>query len=401
MDGQMCDLGAFTTSPPTGLAWRLAYARAPCRLQQPAPDAKLDSMNTRTATPLPSALLGLQDARHLLVLAMLALPVAGHLSGTSGRLSLLFLVVVAAVDAIIGTHPSASKPHPWPAMRHPWFSGFLYGYAFLHVALLVWAIAIIAADPSIEDALWRAVSIGFVTGTFGITIAHELGHRASRLDRGLSQLLLVTVCYGHFYVEHNRGHHVRVATANDPATARLGESFYRFYPRTVYGSFAHAWRLEALRLEAQGGRAWSFDNRIVWLVGAALLLCACAWLAAGLPGLVFFVFQSVVAFTLLELVNYVEHYGLTRKREANGRVERVEPHHSWNSDTWFGNALLVNLQRHSDHHADSSRPYEALRSIDAAPQLPTGYAGMILLAMMPPLWFRVMDNRALAASAAA
>ena len=368
------------------------------RLQHPAPDAKLDSMNTRTFPSLPRAPFALQDARHLLVLAMLALPVAGHLSGTSGKLSLLFLVVVAAIDAVIGVRPAASTPHVWPATRHAWFSGFLYAYVFLHMALLVWSIAIVASNPSIEDALWRAVSIGFVTGTFGITIAHELGHRPSRLDRVLSQLLLVTVCYGHFYVEHNRGHHARVGTLSDPATARFGESFFRFYPRTVVGSFTHAWRLEAMRLETQGGRAWSPGNRIVWHVGAALLLCTIAWLVAGLAGLVFFVFQSVVAFTLLELVNYVEHYGLERKRDATGRIERVEPHHSWNSDTWFGNAILVNLQRHSDHHADSSRPYEALRSIDAAPQLPAGYAGMILLALLPPLWFRVMDGRALAAS---
>ena len=334
-----------------------------------------------------------QDTRHLLLIAMLALPVIGYHSGSSGKLSLLFLAVIAIIDALIGSRPGAARPHPWPAMRHAWFSAFLYTYALLQIALIVWTLTVVAAKPSIDAALWFGVSIGFISGGFGITIAHELGHRPGRFDRFVSQVLLVTVCYGHFYVEHNRGHHARVGTPNDPASARLGESFYAFYLRTVIGSFAHAWHLEAMRLKAKGESAWSPANRNVVYVAAQLALCAIAFGLAGPEGALFFLFQSVVAFTLLELVNYVEHYGLTRQRNADGRYEAVQPHHSWNSDTWFGNAILINLQRHSDHHADSSRPYEALRSIDSAPQLPTGYAGMILLALLPPLWFRVMDWR--------
>ncbi len=333
-----------------------------------------------------------QDARHLLLIAMLALPVIGYVSGSSGKLSLLFLVVVAIIDALVGTRPGAAIPRPWPAVRHAWFSVFLYAYAVLQIVLIVWTLGVIAVKPGIEGALWFGVSIGFITGGFGITIAHELGHRPGRFDRFLSQVLLVSVCYGHFYVEHNRGHHARVGTPGDPASARLGESFYAFYLRTVTGSFAHAWRLEAMRLEAKGQSAWSPANRNLVYLAVEVALCAIAWGVAGTEGVVFFLFQSIVAFTLLELVNYVEHYGLTRQRNPDGRFEAVQPHHSWNSDTWFGNALLINLQRHSDHHADSSRPYEALRSIDSAPQLPTGYAGMILLAMVPPLWFRVMDG---------
>ncbi len=353
----------------------------------------MGAMNSRAVTLSQVMPLGWQDTRYLLLLFILTLPVIGHLTGTSGKISLLSLVVIAIIDALIGVHPSAARPHPWPARRHVWFSGFLYVYVIAHIALIAWGLGVVAARPSMEEALWRAVAVGFATGTFGITIAHELGHRKSRIDRWLSQVLLVTVCYGHFYVEHNRGHHARVATHNDPATSRFGESFYRFFPRTVFGSFAHAWRLEAVRLCAQGKSAWSPANRIIWYVAAELALCALAWIIAGMAGLVFFAFQSFVAFTLLELVNYIEHYGLIRRRDGNGHVERVAPHHSWNSDTWFGNAILVNLQRHSDHHADSSRPYESLRSIESAPQLPTGYAGMILLALVPPLWFRVMDKR--------
>ena len=360
-------------------------------------------MKTRLALKSPTAPLAWRDARHLLILAILCLPVIGQASGTSGKVSLLFLFVVAAIDAIIGERPSAARPHDWPAVRHAWFSGFLYAYAVLHVALIAWGLSLMAAKPSLEEALWLGVSIGFVTGSFGITIAHELGHRAGRFDRRLSELLLVSVCYGHFFVEHNRGHHARVGTREDPATARLGESFYRFFPRTVCGSFTHAWRLEALRLawkSKRGKSAWTLSNRIVIYIALELALCALAFAAAGAAGLVFFLFQSFVAFTLLELVNYVEHYGLARQPDARGRPESVAPHHSWNSDTWFGNALLINLQRHSDHHANSDRPYESLRSIGSAPQLPTGYAGMILMALFPPLWFGVMDRRVRAASSA-
>ncbi len=374
------------------------------RLQKPRPTAKLVSMSNRFAA-LPPALpvpLAWRDARHLLILAMLCLPVIGQASGTSGKVSLLFLFVIAVIDAIIGERPSAARPHAWPAARHAWFSGLLYAYAVLHVALIAWGLSLMAAEPSLDEALWLGVSIGFVTGSFGITIAHELGHRAARFDRRLSELLLLSVCYGHFFVEHNRGHHARVGTREDPATARLGESFYRFFPRTVCGSFTHAWRLEALRLAVKsksgksgksGKSAWTLSNRIVIYIAVELALCALAFAAAGAAGLVFFLFQSFVAFTLLELVNYVEHYGLARQPDAQGRPEPVAPHHSWNSDTWFGNALLINLQRHSDHHANSDRPYESLRSIDSAPQLPTGYAGMILMALLPPLWFGVMDRR--------
>ncbi|MBL8381950.1 MAG: alkane 1-monooxygenase [Burkholderiales bacterium] len=356
-----------------------------------------------------------QDFRHLLVLLLLALPVIGQVTGASGKLSLLFLLVIAVVDAFIGTRPALSRPHPWPAARHAWFTVFLHAYAAFHVALIIWGVGLMAdqagygpgpAGPGAglnvyDGAVWLGIAVGFVTGSFGITIAHELGHRPSRVDRALAQGLLMTVCYGHFYVEHNRGHHARVATPADPATARLGESFYRFLPRTVFGGIAHAWRLEALRLRAQGRWVLSPANRNLVYLAAQAGLCALAFAAAGMPGLLFFLVQAGVAVLLLELVNYVEHYGLVRQRAADGRYETVKPHHSWNADTWFGNALLINLQRHSDHHADSSRPYEALRSIATAPQLPTGYAGMILLALLPPLWFRVMDRRVAAARAAA
>jgi alkane 1-monooxygenase len=229
------------------------------------------------------------------------------------------------------------------------------------------------------DALLFTLSVGLATGATGITVAHELGHKRSRLDRFLSRLLLVTVCYGHFTVEHNRGHHVRVATPEDPATARYGEGFWRFLPRTLAGSFVHAWELD----RAEVLRAW----------GATLAVAAALGIALGPLAVAFFLGQSAMAVTLLEAVNYIEHYGLVRRRLADGRYERPGPQHAWDAYEWLTNSYLIHLQRHSDHHLNPSRPYAALQPQPEAPTLPTGYAGMIPLAMAPPLWFAVMNPR--------
>ena len=199
-----------------------------------------------------------------------------------------------------------------------------------------------------------------------------------------------------FFVEHNRGHHANVATPNDPASSRLGESVWQFIPRSVAGGFRSAWRLERTRLLKTGRSPWSTDNHILqaWLFSAVLfgsLLLAFGWAAA--PWLLL---QACIAFGLLELVNYVEHYGLLRERLANGRFERCLPRHSWNSDRLVTNIFLFHLQRHSDHHANPGRRYQTLRSNDEAPQLPYGYATMVLLALIPALWRAVMDKRVLA-----
>jgi alkane 1-monooxygenase len=239
------------------------------------------------------------------------------------------------------------------------------------------------------------ISVGTVTGV-GITTAHELGHRRGRLERWLARLMLAPTCYGHFYVEHNRGHHVRVATPQDPASARLGESFWRFWPRTVIGGVRSAWALESHRLRLRGARVWSPRNEVLlgWMLTAALFGAL-----AGVFGpsvLVFLLAQALVGLTLLEGVNYIEHYGLARARTESGRYEVVTPRHSWNSDAVISNLALFQLQRHSDHHANPTRRYQALRSFEESPQLPAGYATLLLVAFLPPAWFRLMDDRVVA-----
>ncbi len=243
-----------------------------------------------------------------------------------------------------------------------------------------------------------AVSIGCIGG-IGINTAHELGHKKEANERWLSKIALAQVAYGHFYIEHNRGHHVRVATPEDPASSRLGESFYRFWPRTVLGSLRSAWRLEKRRYARKQQHPFRLGNDVLnaWLMTAVLWGGLLAWLGVGVAP--YLVLQAVVGFSLLEVVNYMEHYGMLRQKVGTGerrRYERVLPSHSWNSNNIATNVLLYHLQRHSDHHANPTRRYQALRDFEESPVLPTGYAGMIVLAIVPPVWRRVMDPRVVA-----
>jgi alkane 1-monooxygenase len=296
-------------------------------------------------------------------------------------------VAIPLVDALVGRPRHA----PDPSRRIPFVRWIPRLQLPLQGALLAGAVAAAPALPTAQLVVF-ALAVGTVTGGMGITIAHELGHRASRLDRALARALLVSVCYGHFLVEHVRGHHVRVATPDDPATAPRGMSVYRFVPRSVIGSFAHAWKLERMRLAHAGRPAWHPANWVLTgtLLSAALL--ALAWAAAGPAGALLFGLQAVWAFVLLEVINYVEHYGL-RRRRVDGRYEPVRGEHSWNADFTVSNWVLFNLQLHSDHHAHMNKPFEALRTVAQAPQLPAGYPAMVLLALVPPLWFAVMDRR--------
>lgn len=240
-----------------------------------------------------------------------------------------------------------------------------------------------------------ALSVGLISG-IGINTGHELGHKKNPLDQWLARLALAPSCYGHFFVEHNRGHHKNVATPEDPASSRMGETFWAFLPRTVAGSLRSAWALEAERLAKQGRGPWSVHNINLqsWALSVLLFAAAIAWL--GWAVLPFLLIQAVYGFSLLEVVNYLEHYGLLRQKDASGRYERCQPRHSWNSNHVITNLFLYHLQRHSDHHANPARRFQALRHFDEGPQLPSGYAAMLMLAYVPPLWFAVMDRRVLA-----
>lgn len=237
------------------------------------------------------------------------------------------------------------------------------------------------------------VSHGLVTGALGINAAHELVHKNTRLERRLGDALLAMSCYPGFRIEHLRGHHIHVSTPKDRSSARYGQSLFHFLPRAIVGNVAAAWQLEAERLRKRGQAVFGVRNELVLGYGATAAIGLALFAAFGPAGLVFFVVQGFVAIVTLETVNYLEHYGLERRQLDNGRYERTDHRHSWNSNYLLTNMLLFQLQRHADHHAFPSRRYQVLRHFDESPQLPAGYATMMLLAWCPPLWRRVMDPR--------
>jgi alkane 1-monooxygenase len=263
-------------------------------------------------------------------------------------------------------------------------------YAGLVLACWLWS----NGDLSVLDSVGLAFTVG-VVGGIAINTAHELGHKRASSEKWLSRVALAQTGYGHFFIEHNRGHHVRVATPEDPASSRLGESFWAFLPRTVAGSLSSAWGIEAARLDRLGKSHWTLRNDVLGAWAMTVVLFAVLAVVFGPVVLPYLLLQAVIGFSLLEVVNYLEHYGLLRQKREDGRYERCLPEHSWNSNNVASNVLLYHLQRHSDHHANPTRRYQALRHVEEAPQLPTGYAGMIVLAWFPPLWRRVMDPRLL------
>lgn len=306
--------------------------------------------------------------------------------------------VVPLLEAVLGENAENDAP-PTAATRR------LYDWLlYLNVPLL-WGLLLATLWRLTHTALpgWEqaglVLSAGTVVGTMGVNVAHELGHRATRLEKTLAHVQLLSALFLHFHIEHNRGHHRYVGTPRDPATARRGESFYAFLLRAVPGEFASAFHLEAERLARKGQSAWSFQNDLLRYV--ALEIAFVLALAAGLgwAGAGWFLLIASVGILLFQLVDYVEHYGLVRRELEPGTWERVRPCHSWNADFVLGRLLLYELTRHSDHHYQPARKYQTLRHLDPSPQLPAGYPAMMLLALVPPLWFRVMDPRAEAALA--
>ncbi len=238
------------------------------------------------------------------------------------------------------------------------------------------------------------LSVGVSCGMLGINAAHELGHRNKAHEKWFSKALLLTSLYLHFFIEHNRGHHRHVATPLDPATARRGEWLYSFWARSVIFSFVSAWQIEAKRLRNLGFAPYGYRNTMWRYTLVQLSALAAIFLIAGPMALLAFVVAATMGFLLLETINYVEHYGLSRTYDPiKKRYEKVQPHHSWNSNHLLGRLLLFELPRHSDHHAFAERRYEGLRHFDESPQMPAGYPAMVLMALVPPLWFFVMHRR--------
>lgn len=317
---------------------------------------------------------------------------------TGGVWSLLPLAVtfggVSLLDAVLGCTSAHADATDESRLA---FRAVTWAWVPVQVALVGWAMVLVSGRslPPLE-LLGLLLGLSICTGSLGITYAHELVHRSSAWERALGEVLLTTVSYAHFAVEHVFGHHRHVATPHDPATARLGESLFRFLPRTITGSVASAWRIEAERQRRRRRAVWHPANRMVRYGAVQVVMYAAVWLGLGPTAVALLAGQALAAVLQLEIINYIEHYGLERRRLADGRYEPVQPWHSWDSHHRLSNWLLINLARHADHHAVASRRYPGLRAEHRAPQLPAGYATMFLLALVPPAWRRVMDPRAAA-----
>jgi alkane 1-monooxygenase len=279
--------------------------------------------------------------------------------------------------------------------RRRLFDWLLYANApllFASVGWYIWSVARLPLSPFEWAGL--TLSVGIVVGVCGINVAHELGHRSDRAEQMLSQIMLLPALYQHFFVEHNRGHHKNVATDADPASARLGEPLFAFWLRSVTGGWRSAWHLERERLAKEGQAIFGWHNAMLRYLFFQILWLSTIYVFFSWKGVLAAVAVAVVGFLLLETVNYIEHYGLRRDFLPSGRPEPVSPRHSWNSNHEIGRILLYELTRHSDHHYKATRKYQILRHMDESPQLPLGYPTSVLLALVPPLWFRVMDERA-------
>ncbi len=332
-----------------------------------------------------------------------ALTIAGfYLGGWWNFLTISFVFLgITSIDYVIGIDKENIEEKKAKIIGEELYYRFVtYIWTFMQVAFLFWGAYAISSGRINTLFEWIGFTVGFslVTGGIGITVAHELGHKKSSLEQFYSKLILMTVCYMHFYIEHNRGHHVQVATPADPATARKDENFYSFWFRSVFNSYTHAWQLENESLSRQGNSLFSLKNEMIWFTILPILFCATlTFIFSYVNGRIvwevplFFFVQSVVGFSLLELVNYIEHYGIVRKLTSNGKYERVNPLHSWNASHLISNFFLFQLQRHSDHHANAIKRYQVLNHYDESPQLPFGYPTMILIALLPPLWFACMN----------
>ena len=239
----------------------------------------------------------------------------------------------------------------------------------------------------------KVFAMGLLCGVLGINIGHELGHRPSRWVQFLGELLLLTSLNTHFLPYHNEGHHREVATPDDAATAKKGQSLFSFWITSHFGSYIKAWKIENNRMKRLGKSVFSLSNRMIIYSMANLLLVFGIYYYFDSKVLLAFILAAVIGILLLETVNYIEHYGLLRKKNESGRYERVKHWHSWNSDHQIGRLMLFNLSRHSDHHYKASKKYQVLESVPESPQMPTGYPGMMMLSLIPPLWFAVMDKK--------
>ena len=275
---------------------------------------------------------------------------------------------------------------------NPVYDYILYAVVvFQFVALWLFLKSMVVTDLSLSDTIGRVIAMGLLCGIFGINVAHELGHRVNFVEQLFAKSLLLTSLYMHFFIEHNKGHHKHVATPDDPSTAKLNQSLYRFWLQTLPGTYLSAWHIAVADATKKNKVFPKFNNEMFLFQVVQLVFVIGVFYFFGMKAMVGFLIAALIGGLLLEAVNYIEHYGLRRFKMPSGRYERVQPYHSWNSNFNIGRIVLYELTRHSDHHFKSSKKYQLLNSYEQSPTLPLGYPASILLSFIPPLWFKIMN----------
>lgn len=333
-------------------------------------------------------------------LGILIVPISGYIAFTSNGILTYLPVLIGFIIAPILELLFSADPTNLDtlgadrAKNSNYYNWLLYLIVPIQVGLLFLFFNRIQDELTTVELIGRIASMGFLCGVLGINVGHELGHRTeNRFEQFLGELLLMTSLETHFLPYHNFGHHFEVATFSDPATARKNEWLFTFWFRSQFGSYFKAWQVENKRLRIQNRPVFSIHNRMLMYTVFQVILLFSIFYFYNVQVLVYFLLAAIIGILLLETVNYIEHYGLVRKQKASGRYEVVTPKHSWNSDHIVGRILLFELSRHSDHHHRANKPYQLLNSHKESPQMKTGYPGMMLLALIPPLWFKIMNKQ--------
>lgn len=317
-------------------------------------------------------------------------------------LPFVMFICMPFIDPLFGLdNQNYDADHEKELKDQSYYRYVLHAWAYTQTAMMIWLVYIFSTtDISFTYIVPMVLNTMIMNGGAGIVVAHELGHKNNKLDKYLAKLLLIQVFYAHYTVKHNRGHHVHVGTPLDTATSKLNQSFYSFWLQSVWGGFVSAIKIENDYLKAKKKKITLFNHE-VWnsLILSILFFVLCASIVAYfnevmlLNFIVFYVFQTFLSFSLLESVDYIEHYGMVRQLKDDNTYEKTNASHSWNANFILSNYFLFQLQRHSDHHLYATKNYQILKQYDESPQLPNGYPAMILLTLIPPIWFRIMNER--------
>jgi len=334
--------------------------------------------------------------RYIIVLIV---PVLGYFSLLSNGVWSYFvafdaLIVIALLDVFVGTRKQKhTKEAEKRLTGHKGFKALLYLMIPIQYGAVWIYLNSLSQTPDLTTRIGLTLSMGVLCGVTGINVAHELGHKQNKLDQFLAKLLLLSSSYMHFFIEHNEGHHRNVGQPGEPGTALKGEAIYPFYFRALVNVYRHAWKVEKERLQTAGVNIVSAQNRMLQFLVLQLGFWTAIVTLFNWNTLFWYLGAALIGVLLLESLNYVEHYGLVRKEIKPGIYESISPKHSWNSDHWVSRTVLFDLPLHADHHIYGSKEYQVLNSREEAPQMPLGYAGMILMALVPPIWFRVMNKK--------